>query len=297
MVLEPLSAASRFWRNLKGAFKSFGKHRMMVQAGNMAFIGMLSVFPFLIVLISLSGLMGQTQAGYQSLQFIYDQLPANVVDQIRGPVDLVVSETSVNFLTFSIVIALWTTVRGTAAARSAVMRAYEVKYKKPTHALVGLLIDFGVVFGAVFLILVTLFILVTGPAVIGAIESRLPGNVELAQYWDFSRYVISPMVLFVALFSLYFVFVPRYEKQKMYHAPGALFALLVWFLMAAGFSLYLKYLGVLNLIYGSLTGIIILQLFMFLISIGFLIGAELNAEYTREATRKSGNKVRKSVEN
>ncbi|MCH8082419.1 MAG: YihY/virulence factor BrkB family protein [Proteobacteria bacterium] len=278
----------RFWRLLKQAVKAYGRDNMYVYAGNMAFIGMLAVFPFLIVLISLSALIGQTEAGNQFLDYVFANLPDNVTAQIRGPVEAVLAETTGNILTISIIVALWTTIRGVNAARIAVMKAYGLTFKKTSHALLSVLVDLGLVLGAVFLILVTLFVLVTGPAVLAAIERWLPAEVEIVQYWDLSRYVISPLVLFIALFSLYFLFVPKYGKRVYHHAPGALLALFIWFLMAALFSLYLRYMGELSLLYGSLTGVIILQLFLFFLSLGFLLGAELNGRYTGESPAKAG---------
>ena len=271
-----------FLRLLKESFKAYGRDNMYIYAGNMAFIGMLAVFPFLIVLISLSALMGQTETGTQFLDLVYANLPENVVQAIRGPVDSVLGETTGNILTISIIVALWTTIRGVNSARLAVMKAYGLKFKKTSHALLSVLVDIGLVLGAVFLILMTLFVLVTGPVVLAGIESWLPENVEIVQYWELSRYVISPLVLFIALYSLYFLFVPKYGNRIYHHAPGAILSLFIWFLMAILFSLYLRYFGELSLLYGSLTGVVILQLFLFFLSLGFLLGAELNGRYTEE---------------
>lgn len=279
---KPVKSEFRPWRLLQASLKSFNAHHGLANAGNMAFIGLLSVFPFLIVLIALSGLIGQTEFGFQSIQFIYDNLPSSVVAQVKGPIDLVVSETSTNFLTLSLVIALWTSVRGAGAARSAVMKAFEVKYPKVSHALLGYLQNLVVVIGAVVLIMVTLFVLVTGPAVIDLLQRWIPISEDVAGSWRFARYVLSPMALTLSLYLLYLTFTPNYRKRKISYLPGIFLALGIWFAMAAGFSFYLKYLGDLNLIYGSLTGVIILQLFLYLLSIGFILGAELNARYTED---------------
>lgn len=269
--------------HLGRALTAFGRHNMLAFAGNMAFMGILAVFPFLIVLVSLTGYLGQTQTGFDAIQFIYDQVPAAISGQVKGTVDLVVSETSGNLLTVSLLIALWTTVRGTGAARAGVLAAYGISYRKAGHALLAVLIDFGVVFAALFLILLALLVLITGPSVVQALEQAMAGEINLLQYWKWARYGLSPVVLYIAIFGLYFVFVPRYGRKKVYHWPGAVLALLIWFAMAAGFALYLQYLSELNLLYGSLTGVVILQLFIYLQSLGFLLGAELNAAYTDAA--------------
>lgn len=283
---QALSPARLFFRFLWEAIANFYRNDMLAFAGNMAFMGILAVFPFLIVLISVAGFVGQTEAGYQAIQLAYDQLPDSIVAQVRRPVDLVVSETSGNLLTFSLVIALWTTVRGTAAARAGVMKAYGVTFRRTAHALLSYLIDFGVVFAALFLIMVTLFVLITGGTVAAAAEKWLPLDIDITQYWKFARYGISPLVLYIAIYGLYYVFVPRYEKRRIYNFPGVFLTMIIWFLMAGGFSLYLQYLANLNLLYGSLTGVVVTQLFMYLLSAGFLLGAEFNASITRYVNRR-----------
>ena len=104
---------------------------LSVCAENLVVVAVVSVFPFLIVLISLSALMGQTETGNQFILLVYENLPENVVGAIRGPVDTVLGETTGNILTISILVALWTTMRGVNSARIAVMKAYGIKFQKP----------------------------------------------------------------------------------------------------------------------------------------------------------------------
>ena len=278
----------RFLNILMDAIKSFNAHNGLVYAGNLAFIGFLSVFPFIIVLVGLSTMIGQTDTGTQAIQFMYDNLPQDIAAQIKGPVDRVVAETSGNLILLSIVVALWTTLRGVHSARQAVMKAYGVKFEKVTHALLGQLQNLGIIFALVGLILITLFILVTGPAIIEGIQKFIPISDKVANLWGFGRYLLSPIMLYIAITGLYHFFVPRYGKRGIAYMPGALMTLVIWFAVAGGLSLYLRYLGELNLMYGSLTGVIVLQLFLFFLSFGFILGAELNAQYTiRRANKKS----------
>jgi len=155
-----------------------------------------------------------------------------------------------------------------------------VNYTKVSHALLSYLQNLVIVLGAVVLIMLTLLVLVTGPTAIDYLQNWIPIPEEVAGWWRFARYVISPAVLFLSLFLLYLTFTPNYRKRKISYMPGILLALAIWFGMAAGFSFYLSYLGDLNLMYGSLTGVIILQLFLYLLSIGFILGAELNARFS-----------------
>ena len=62
--------------------------------------------------------------------------------------------------------------------------------------------------------------------------------------------------------------------------PGTLLGLVVWLITAAGFSTFLSYAGNFDVTYGGLAGVLIAQIFFFIVSIGFILGAELNAVYT-----------------
>ena len=269
--------------HLGRALKAFHHHNMRAHAGNLAFMGILAVFPFLIVLVAISGYLGRTEAGFDAIQFFFDQAPDAIVAQVRGPIDLVVSETSGKLFTLSLLVALWITVRGMGAARAGVLAAHDIAYRKAAHAVLAVVIDFAVVFALLVLILAALTVLIAGPSVVTALEQWMPGQPALGAYWAWARYGLSPLVLYIGIYGLYFAFVPRYGRRKLYHAPGALLALGIWFAMAAAFALYLQYLASFNLLYGSLAGVVILQLFIYLQSIGFLLGAELNASYTEAA--------------
>ena len=184
----------QFLHILLAALKSFNAHNGLVYAGNLAFIGFLSVFPFIIVVVGLSTMIGQTDTGTQAIQFLYDNIPENIAQQIKGPVDRVVSETSGNLITISILIALWTTLRGVHSARQAVMKAYGVKFEKVTHALLGQLQNLGIILAIVALILTTLFVLVTGPAIIEVIQKYIPIPDRAASLWGLGRYLLSPVM-------------------------------------------------------------------------------------------------------
>ena len=86
----------------------------------MAFLGMLSFFPFMIFIVALSGLFGQTQAGQDAIILILETLPPEVAETVRKPIDGIIRNTSGKVLTISILFALWTVASGVEAARTAV---------------------------------------------------------------------------------------------------------------------------------------------------------------------------------
>ena len=96
-----------------------------------------------------------------------------------------------------------------------------------------------------------------------------------------AQYGVGPATLFVALWILYFALSPHAHFQRLFHAPGAIIALVVWLMMGAAFSYYLNYANQFFWAYGSLGGVLIAQIFFYAVAVGFILGAEFNACWAR----------------
>ncbi len=276
------SSLLRLWRNLGRAGTAFGRHDGLVHAGNMAFLGMLSFFPFLIFIVALSGFLGQTQFGQDAIAFLLANLPAEVTKVITKPIAGIVKNTSREILTASVILALWTASSGVDAARAAVVSAFGGGLYRPKMWRARLESLSIVVIAAAF----TLFgmaLLVFAPALLAVIETYVALPEEAESLWRLLRYGLGPASILMALYGMYFILAPRSHFTKLSYLPGTRIALVVWLVTAAGFSTFLSYAGNLDVTYGGLAGVLIAQIFFFLVSIGFILGAELNAVYTHSA--------------
>lgn len=275
----------------KEAIIGFVKHDGPVSAGNMAFLTMLSLFPFLIFLVALSGFLGQTEKGLEAIALMMENFPPTVVKVLSGPIAGIVNNTRGEILTFSILIALWTAGSGVEAARVSLIKAYGRHHARAIW--IRRLESLLVVIIAATLIMVAVFVQVIGPPAIKAVASLFPDilNESILKLWVWLKYFISPAVLLMGLYGVYFALTPRLVK-KAYRMPGALFALFTLMLTSAGLSTYLKYANTYDITYGSLAGVVITQLFCYVVAIGFILGAELNAAYTvaRQAKKDSDAK-------
>lgn len=264
------------WRR---TFKQIGRHNGMATAGNMAFLTMLSMFPFIIFLVALSGFLGQTDRGLDAINYMFEVLPPEVSAVIAGPVNGIIKNTGAEVLTGSILFAVWTAANGVDAARDILIGAFGKGYARPIWArrLESLAI---VIFGAATLIL-AMSILVLGPALYKAASVHFPDAVSTGvdTVWGYLQLLISPSILFIGLYSVYLTLTPRRVKNAS-RIPGTLFCMFILLATANGLSVYLKYAGNYDITYGSLAGVVILQLFCFFVSIGFVVGAELNASFT-----------------
>jgi len=263
----------------KRTLKQFGRNHGMAAAGNMAFLTMLSLFPFIIFLVALSGFLGQTERGLEAITFLFSVLPPEVSAVIDGPIKGIIANTGPRILTGSILFAVWTAALGVEAARDALIKAFGRQNANAAwiRRLESLAI---IIFGAVSVI-IAMSVQVLGPPLLMAAGNHVPdfvtGGVEAL--WDYLSLLVSPAVILLGLYAMFLSLTPR-KVVKASRLPGTLFTLAVLLATAKGLSVYLKYVDNYDLTYGSLAGVVILQLFCFLVSIGFVIGAELNASYT-----------------
>lgn len=269
------------------AIIGFDKHDGIAHAGNMAFLGMLSLFPFMIFLVALSGLFGQTQAGQDAIALILETLPPEVADTVQGPIAGIIRNTSGKVLTISIVFALWTAASGVEAARTTVSLAFGKHLQRPLWR--RRLESLVIVVLAATLAISGMTLLVLGPVTLDLISEFMAASdlgvvsPEIYNMWKLLRFFISPVALFVAIWGMYLALSPqRRHLEKCYKGPGALLALVVWVATATGFSTYLKYADNLDITYGGLAGVLVAQIFFFVVSMGFILGAELNAAYSVE---------------
>ncbi len=274
------------WAEIKRHFRLIGLavRRLfvddgMVHAGNMSFLGMLSLFPFLLFLVTLSGFFGQTQAGLDAIGFAMENMPPDVAAPLQEAIGGIIVNARGDILTFSILIALWTSASGVEAARSAVLRAYGAEYRKAfwLHRLES----FAVVIVTALLAFLSMSFLVLGPAIIEGFNALVTLPDVIWKAWGWVRYGVSPLVLFIAIYGLFMALSPWRAIHRRFRAPGAFAVVLIWMATAGGLSLYLRHFGNYDVTYGSLAGIVIAQLFFFIVSIGFIFGAELNAAYSR----------------
>lgn len=261
------------------AFAKFFGNNGLDAAGNMAFLTMLSLFPAIIFLVSISGFMGQTERGLEAIQFMLEVLPPEVANVIDGPIRGIIENTGAEILTGSVLFTIWTAANGIEAARGALIKAFGREHARALwiRRLESLAI---VVFGAIT-ITIGMSVQVLGPPLIAGFISLFPATISdtLMVLWKYLSLLISPAVLMLGLYTMFVALTPR-RVRKPVRLPGTLLSLVMLLATARGLSIYLKYAGNYDVTYGSLAGVVVLQLFCFFVSVGFVLGAELNAAYT-----------------
>ncbi len=270
-------------RVLREAVVDFFTGDSPIHAGYVAFATLFAVFPFLIFLVTLAGLLGQTQAVRGTIELALELIPPEVAAVLRPAVEEVIRQASAGVLTVSALVSVWFASSGLESLRHALNHAHKVP--EPPHFLVGRL-------QSILLTLVSgLAVLVVTVALVGWPLARdllawLSQQPVFERGLDVAvRYAVGLGLLFALTVALYLL-LPAVELRLRDVWPGALFVVVAWTLAAWAFSWYLRTFARYSLIYGSLAGIV-LTLFFFYISAGiFIFGAELNSAILRERLRR-----------
>lgn len=245
-------------------------------AGYLAFLSILSLFPFLIFVVSISSAIGDSHIGQGLITWFLTSIPADIAAALEPRLMEISSATPQSLLTIAVIGIIWTASSMVEGARTILNRAYRVE-SPPAYIwrrLLSILQFFIIACG----IIIMMFVLVVVPAVLHKIEPAL--FAKISSDWHNIRYIIIFLVLLSGTCLLYY-FIPNVEQSISATLPGALIALFLWTFTLNLFSLYLRKFNQFNLVYGSLAGIIGFLMFFYFISLVFIIGAEFNYLFHR----------------
>ncbi len=246
-----------------------------VHAGNLAYLSLLTLFPFLIVAAAIARLFGRTEEGLRSVDAFLHTVPPGVAMSLRTPIADVLAARSGSLLWLGAVVGLWTTASFVETIRDILRRAYGVKSVRPfwQYRLWSIALSLG----SLILMLVAFSFQVTLMAVEQFILRVMP--FATGAMWTISLTRIAPAIaLFVALYVMFYSLTPRqYREGKYPKWPGAAFTTGWWLLVTALLPTILANLTSYDLTYGSLAGVMITLIFFFLVGLGLVVGAQLNA--------------------
>jgi membrane protein len=246
-----------------------------IHAGNLAYLSLMTLFPFVIVAAAVARLFGQSEGGTQAVIALFQTMPPDVADVLRKPISDVLQARSGNLLWLGAIVGLWTTGSFIETIRDILRRAYGVTLGAPFWEY--RLGSIGMIFAAVLMMLLSFSATVLLSSVTEFIERIVPRAEDLAGMLALSR-VIPALILFGSIYLIFVSLTPRrYRKRHFRKWPGALLVTLWWIATTALLPVMLTSLGGYDLTYGSLAGVIIALLFFYVIGLGVVLGAQLNA--------------------
>lgn len=246
-----------------------------IHAGNLAYLSMLAIFPFFILGSALFELFGGRDQAEQLVTAVMMAVPPTVEKVIEPVARDVVYAREGWLLWLGAGIGLWTVSSLIETIRDILRRAYGTKASYAFWQ--SRLLSAGIILGAVILLMMSLFAQVAIGTAQQVIDARLPQLSEVVGTLRLSR-VIPALGLGLSLYLLFYTLTPgEYRSRRYPKWPGALFTAAWWISVTTAMPVVLRQFFTYDLTYGSLAGIMIALLFFWLVGLGLVIGAELNA--------------------
>jgi membrane protein len=273
---------------LRRTASEFGTDQCTDLAASLTYYAVLSVFPALVVVVSLLGVFGQGQRTTDAvLQIVGDLGPASAVDTLRAPIQQLVESPSAGFaLVVGILGALWSASGYVGAFGRAMNRIYQIEEGRPVWKLRPTQLLLTLV-GLVLAAAVAFMLAVSGP--IAAAVGRTIGLGEVAEnIWNVGRWPVVLVCVALAVAVLYYAAPNIQQPTFRWISVGAGVAILIWVVASVGFGFYVANFGSYNKTYGALAGVIVFLLWLWITNLALLFGAEVDAELERGRQLQAG---------
>jgi membrane protein len=262
------------WDVVKQAVKSFLDDDMGTYAAALSYHLTLALFPFIIFMLTLLGTLGlsdffdrvlfQAQAALPPDVYV---LLAQVIGEIRG-------QPREGLLSFSILFALWAASTGMRSVMNALNVAYKVDETRPAWKRYPLSILYTI--GLVAVVIAAAIFRLIGPWAAQRFAIQIGLTTAVGKVWTWLRWPVVVMLLLLVIALIYYLG-PNIDQPFRYVTPGSVSAVVVWTVASLLFSAYVENFGNYGATYGSLGGMVVLLLYVFVSSAVLLLGAEINA--------------------
>jgi membrane protein len=246
-----------------------------IHAGNLAYLALIALFPFFILVAAVLSVLGGSQGGETAIEAVFSLMPPSVAKALSGPIREVMSARTGIFLWIGALVALWTVGSFIETMRDILRRAYGTHFSRGFFHY--RLLSIGIITGAVVLMILSFSMQVLIVGIEQFITRVLPPAYQSAGTVAISRGV-SGFGLFLAIYMLFYSLTPsKYRTRQFPKWPGALFTTLWWVGVTLALPPLLASLLSYDATYGSLAGVMVALFFFYLVGLGMVMGAELNA--------------------
>ena len=294
---RPTDVTKPSWKYIaKKTLREFTKDQCPDLAAALTYYSVLSIFPALLALVSLLGLFGDAQKTTSALLDIVQGIaPGQTVDTIRPVVEELASSSAAG-LTFivGLLTALWSASGYVGAFGRAMNRVYEVDEGRPFLKLRGTMLGVTVVNLLIVVVLAAMLVL-SGPVAESVGNLIGLGDAFLA-VWNVAKWPVMLVLVIVAIAVLYYA-TPNVKQPKFrWMSMGSAIALVVFLLASLAFGFYVAYSNSYNKTYGAIGGVIIALLWLWILNMSLLFGAEFDAETERGRQLQAGIEAEETIQ-
>ena len=274
---------------LKRTFKEFKQDNLTDWAAALTYYGVLAMFPALIALVSIVGFVFSPQEVTDALNQIVGQLgPASAVETLKGPIENVTADKGRAgiMLIVGIVLALWSASGYVGAFMRASNVMHEVDEGRPVWKLrpLQMLVTLAML---LLLTLAAISVIVTGP-VAEAVGGAIGLSDTAVTVWDIAKWPVLIGIISLVLAVLYYASPNAKLDGFKFITPGALVAVVIWIVRRLAFGFYVSNFGSYDKTYGSLGGVVVFLVWLWITNVAILLGAQLNAERERSKQFERG---------
>jgi membrane protein len=280
--IRPVLKSYGSWAFLKRLWQQSSEDDIFVWASALAYSWLFSIFPFLILLLSLVPYLPKKakDTAYNSVSRFITEMLGKEAPTINDNLTSVMHNQRTGWLGIGLVLTIWVASGGMAMTMSALDRCYDIKETRPWYKQRALAI--GMTLAVTIGMLLMIILMPVGTAVGAWLQSTGSISFPLQVAFDLVRYFLSLLFALFVLAIIYY-FGPNIRQRFRLLSPGALFVAVVWILTDVVFRVYIDKFARYDQTYGSVGGAAILLLFFYIDGLVLLIGAEINSEIDFES--------------
>ena len=285
------------WKYIaRKTLREFSKDQCPDLAAALTYYSVLSIFPALLALVSLLGIFGDPQKTTSALlDIVQGFAPGQTVETIRPVVQDLASSSAAGFtLVLGLLTALWSASGYVGAFGRAMNRVYEVDEGRAFVKLRGTMLGVTVV-NLLIVVVIAAMLVLSGP-VAESVGNLIGLGGAFLMVWNIAKWPVMLVLITVAIAILYYA-TPNVKQPKFrWMSMGSAIALVVFLLASLAFGFYVAYSNSYNKTYGAIGGVIVALLWLWILNMSLLFGAEFDAEVERGRELQAGIKAEETIQ-
>jgi membrane protein len=271
------------WQLTKRVWREYGEDEIADRAAALSYYFLFSLFPALLFLTALIGMLPIPGLLDSLMAYVNQALPGDAASVIEKTLKEIMRGSSGSLLSLGVLIALWSGSNGMGSVIVALNVAYDVDDPRPWWR--RRLVAIALTVGFSLFILAALLLMVFGPLLGGTVANALGLGAVFTTAWNALHVPVAVSFALVGIALVYYL-APAAKQQWRWVTPGSVVALVLWLAMSFGLRAYVAHFANYNATYGSIGGVILLMLWLYLTGVALLLGAEVNAEIEHAAARR-----------
>ncbi|MFJ3913461.1 YihY/virulence factor BrkB family protein [Streptomyces vinaceus] len=285
---RPSDLPARSWRAvLRGTAEEFRNDELADRAAALTYYGVLALFPALLVLVSLLGLAGESTT-QRLLDSVRPLTPGSARDVITNAVEQLQGRSGIGSLmaVVGLLVALWSASGYVAAFIRSANAVYDIPEGRPVWKVLPLRLA----------LTVALMVLACGSALIVVFTgglARQAGNAlgigdSVLTVWSIAKWPVLVLLVTIMIALLYWAAPNAKGRGFRWVTPGSVLALVIWMAASAGFAFYVANFASYNKTYGTVAGVIVFLVWLWITNLAILLGLEFDAELSRRRAMAGG---------